>query len=448
MFIFQNVIGQQGIINGSPGQPQQNIPNFKNFNQMPINSGAGIPNIPQQNFSPQVMPATNNLQTTKQVNLQAPNKPVINGQQHLNVQQINLKQSNSPPAVNLQIPKQSNQLQIADMNLVVQSPKSTNMPSPVPLEITSFNFIPVDQMPFGPPTQLTFIPNAPMNLRNAQVLPPSLQTPNFVSQNSMTSSQIQQPTIQNSVPPLQNHFSPNQLFISQPSLGSVQNQIMLPSFPNQPFYESISPALVTLQAQPPSFSSNQPGIMPVQGQPIHTTLFVQNQQPTLPIQVEPVITYQSLPEPNSLQGSATYIPFNPQYTPTVPLYAQFTPYGNPTPKTKKSSGLKAILPYLINLLQERQRCPSPCPNCGCIIVDEEPQIFGNYANQKSYGGIPNEQNLPAVKIDSEDLQTKARFLREHKNPKKSAINTESDERSDEDSNEVTDDGEDDTSDSH
>lgn len=393
----------------SNGMHQQNLQRYpRNFNQHPN----GVPNV---NLSQQ--------SNSQQANLQSPSTLY-------NLNQGNLQQElNLPPTLQSQSsPGNQNNFQITKIGFTPVSPGIVANPSTSTQEY-----------------QNAGVKNAQIN-SGVQGVGPMSNTPISMSALAELASLKGQPSLLSIFNPQNNgqlQQIPQMMLNSQNQLTDAQKQSLVRSCQGQN-HQGIN----VIQAQPRIVTmDNQQAIavhalsQPQQGQPIVTSLG--NQPAYITVQAQPLTTYLQNQAPNVIAEEEPSITslilseLGPQYA----VNSGYVP-----PKKGSKMNLKALIPFIINLLKERNNCG--CRNCGCANncpnnvcsgkLELEPQmaqIFGGYSNQKNYS--QDSDNLGRVKKNDEN---EFRYDKVDSKDEK-IVSVESEEISGEDNSEYTDDEE-------
>lgn len=255
----------------------------------------------------------------------------------------------------------------------------------------TFQFVPVSPQNKAAENQQVMQNTIPVQfLASGQSQTASQQGPSYYVQNQPTNNMASQqvPTVQSSQNN-QNSFAQSQPIVfrinPQPTTGQSQSVYTLQ--PSQPSARSGNQQKATQSAQP-NISSGNPMAL----------LMSQLQSPSGNLDISSILPM--------LMNS----------------------------KQEKSGGMKALLPLILNLLNDKG---CGCPHCGCPYNNAEPTINGGYSNQMNY----SKQNLPDAGKITEPTKNVVKIIEESsevditKAPKKYKTNVISDvseEASDED----------------
>lgn len=426
LLCFQNTWAQQCLNNAyknSPGFAQQNFQKSPCcLNQIAQN---GINYSPQQGNTQQV-----NYQQQSSIQ-QASNQPPLNLQQGESQPSVNLmsnsqllKQPNQDLAANifstLYNIKQSAQNQRA-CNIVKGNPskqnyeplpQSQNQPNP-PITVSApvnkpqniqpsisnllseysqvmpgftFQFVPNNNIPVQPNQQMFALPlqKASKNEEKQSYSVQSQPITNYMS--SQQETVMQSPRVM--MPGTQTNTVQHQPIVftfQSPQGPAAQNQ------PTLSTTQTSQPILYTMQTQPSSVLNQNQQILEVPSQ----KQIVNNPS----TDKQPLISYV-MSQMQNQQGSGN-------------MLSSILPAMLNT-KSEKSSSMKALLPLIFNILNEKKNCCG-CPHCGCNNSEQprpDPIINTGYSNHINYSQQKPEEVLakmtenPDKNIESSSNNTK------------------------------------------
>lgn len=246
-----------------------------------------------------------------------------------------------------------------------------------------------DSSKLQPSFTFRFIPVTPQSesLQNSQyyLSPATSQQANYVSQPTPTN-------------------------VASPQTSTVQSSTLIPVSSSQ-----VNP----VQSQPIVFALQSPQYTEIPG------------LSSQPLAQTPVMYSIQLPttnQDNSQLQTSNNFPGDDQSMMSLLMSQLQNPSSNqsPTPamiprllngKQEKSSGMKALLPLLFNMLNDKRSCG--CNQCGHGCPNQEPTINSGYSSQKNYS---QKEKLQALKESDNNEYIS----------KKNVISNDSEERSDED----------------